>query len=431
MGTPYSDINTSIIKVVSQQKELSLYIHIPFCRQKCSYCNFYSLPVNTITEIPISIDKTCERIFLEIDKVNSNFRKCFKTVFIGGGNPGILSSELLEKLLLKIAVNGKPSEITIECNPENINNELISLFDRGLATRLSTGVQSLSENLLHNIGRNCANVTTVRKALKNKNLILRKWELNIDLIVGIQDQIFQNVKNDINELIELVNPEHFSIYDLTYEPGTPLYNQFVNNMDALQENSEEILPVIWKYMKDIGYYQYEISNFARQKNSGDYKYFCKHNLQYWEMKPYLGIGPGAASTLFNGNRALRIECKPNIMQYQSGLTSLFNNDYLVENLSYEDYLKEKLIMGLRLFSGINLVQFEKIFGIVLTEIIPKTIHSTAQKKIMVIQDNWLKFTQNGIMFMNAILVEMFIEIENYFFTHKIHNCLDLTAVFEL
>jgi len=88
-------------------------------------------------------------------------------------------------------------------------------------------------------------------------------------------------------------------------------------------------------------------------------------------------------------------------------------------------------MGLRLFSGINLVQFERIFGIVLTEIIPQTINSTLQKKIMVIQDNWLKFSQNGILIMNTVLVDMFIEIENYFSAHQVHNCLDLTAVFEL
>jgi len=431
MNTSHNEQYNSITSVLSEQKELSLYIHIPFCRQKCSYCNFYSLPVSTKSENNLSIEKTCERIFLEIDEANSEFNKRYKTVFFGGGNPGILSMDLLEKLLLKIAVNGKPSEITIECNPENINNDLISLFQRGLATRLSTGIQSLSENLLHNIGRNCAEVTTVRNALKNHNLISRTWDLNVDLIVGIPDQSIADVKSDIDEIIELVNPEHFSIYDLTYEPGTPLYNQYFSKMDELQENCEEMLPEIWKYMEKMGYHHYEISNFARKSESGVDTHFCKHNLQYWEMKPYLGIGPGAASTLFNGNRILRIECKPNILQYQSSTASLLNKDYLIESLSYDDYLKEKLIMGLRLFSGINLVQFEKIFDIVLTEIIPKTINSSMHNKFMVVQDNWLNFSQNGIMFMNTILVDMFIEIENYFSTHQVDKCLDLTAVFEL
>jgi putative oxygen-independent coproporphyrinogen III oxidase len=431
MNTSSNEKNNTANQLLVKQKELSLYIHIPFCRQKCSYCNFYSLPVSTKRENTLSIEKTCERIFLEIDKANSIFKKCYKTVFIGGGNPGILSKELLEKLLLKISENGKPSEITVECNPENINNDLIFLFQQGLATRLSTGIQSLSENLLRNIGRNCAEVATVRHALKNHNLISRTWDLNIDLIVGIPDQSIADVKNDIDEIIELVNPEHFSIYDLTYEPGTPLYNQYISQMDELQESSEEMLPEIWEYMKDLGYNQYEISNFARKTDGGYDTNFCKHNIQYWEMKPYLGIGPGAASTLFNGNNALRIECSPNVEKYQSCTTSLLNTDYLIESLSYDDYLKEKLIMGLRLFSGINLVQIEKIFDIVLTEVIPKTINSALQKKIIVIQDNWLKFSQNGIMFMNSILVDMFIEIENYFSTKQVHNSLDLTAVFEL
>ena len=431
MNNPHNEKFNSIVSVLSEQKELSLYIHIPYCRVKCSYCNFYSLPVGNQSENTQSIEKTCDRIFCEIDKANSKYKKCFKTVFIGGGNPGILSKSLLEKLLLKISENGVPSEVTVECNPENINNDLISLFQRGLATRLSTGIQSLSENLLHIIGRNCTDVATIRHALKNQKLISRNWELNVDLIVGIPNQSFIDVKNDIDKIIEFVNPEHFSIYDLTYEPETPLYNKYINHLETLQESSEEILPVIWKYMKDIGYHQYEISNFARKTDNGNNDNFCKHNLQYWEMKPYLGIGPGSASTLFHENRVLRIECKPNVLQYQSCTTSQFNNVYIVEPLDYTDYMKEKLIMGLRLFSGINLVQFERIFGIVLTEIIPQTINSTLQKKIMVIQDNWLKFSQNGILIMNTVLVDMFIEIENYFSAHQVHNCLDLTAVFEL
>ncbi|NQT59533.1 MAG: hypothetical protein HQ557_11185 [Bacteroidetes bacterium] len=255
--------------------------------------------------------------------------------------------------------------------------------------------------------------------------------MNVDLIVGIPEQSFEDVKSDINEIIELVNPEHFSIYDLTYEPETPLYNQYVNQLDELQEASEEMLPPIWKYMNDIGYHQYEISNFARKTDFGDGNNFCRHNLQYWEMKPYLGIGPGAASTLFNENTVIRIECEPNTQQYQGNFYSPFTDDYQIETLSYEDYMKEKLIMGLRLFSGINLVQFERIFGIVLTEIIPQTINNTLQQKIMIIQDNWLKFSQNGIMFMNTVLVDMFIELENNFSVNQVHNCLDLTAVFEL
>ncbi len=429
MNTTQKNNLNSVNKIFSTQKELSLYIHIPFCRQKCSYCNFYSIPINSHLKNTHSIEKTCERIFLEIDEVNAAYKKCYKTVFIGGGNPGILSMDLLENLLLKVAVNGMPQEITLECNPENIDNDLISLFQKGLVTRLSTGIQSLSEKFLHKIGRNCADVTTVRQVLKNKNLISRNWTLNVDLIVGIPGQSFEDVKRDIDEIIELVNPEHFSIYDLTYEPETPLYNQQMTQLDSLQESCEEMLPVIWNYLHDIGYHQYEISNFARKtENAVNY---CMHNLQYWEMKPYLGIGPGAASTLFKGNSVLRIECKPNLMQYQSRTSSPFCNDYQVEILNNYDYLKEKLIMGLRLFTGINLVQFERIFGIVLQELIPRTIENTLKRKIMIIQDNCLKFTQNGIMLMNSILVDMFIELDNYISAHRVSNSLDLTAVFEL
>ncbi|NQT60475.1 MAG: radical SAM protein, partial [Bacteroidetes bacterium] len=170
MVSNHIESSISVNTLLSQQKELSLYIHIPFCRQKCSYCNFYSLPVNKKTDDTNSIEKTCQRILMEIDKANSEFKKPFKTVFIGGGNPGLLSKEFLEKLLSKVAANGRPYEITVECNPENINDDLISLFQKGLATRLSMGIQSLSKKLLNNIGRNCADVTTVRNTLKNQKL---------------------------------------------------------------------------------------------------------------------------------------------------------------------------------------------------------------------------------------------------------------------
>ncbi len=429
MKTPQNDNFNSLNIVLSAQNELSLYIHIPFCREKCSYCNFYSLPITVQLKNTHSIEKTCERIFLEIDEVNANYKKCYKTVFIGGGNPGILSKDLLEKLLLKVTANGMPQEVTLECNPENIDNALISFFQRGLVTRLSTGIQSLSEKLLIKIGRNCTDTAAVRRVLRNKNLISREWILNVDLIVGIPGQTFKDVKSDIDEIIDLVHPEHLSIYDLTYEPETPLYNQFKNQLATLQENCEEMLPIIWNYLQEIGYHQYEISNFARKTENG--VNFCKHNLQYWEMKPYIGIGPGAASTVFNGNTVLRIECNPDLMKYQSRTSPPFNDDYQIEILNNQEYLREKLIMGLRLFSGINLVQFENIFGIGLQELIPHTVENLLKRKLMIIQNNFLKFTENGIMLMNSLLVEMFVEIDTYFSSHRVSNCLDLTAVFEL
>ena len=214
-----STLGKAITSLISRQREMSLYIHIPFCRQKCSYCNFYSLPINKASNN--NVEQTCRRILLEIDRANTAYQKAYKTVFIGGGNPGILSKELLEKILIKVSENGSPSEVTIECNPENITDDLISLFQKGLATRLSTGIQSLSGKLLKNIGRSCADTSIVLEALKNQKLSQRTWIMNVDLIVGIPGQSLDDIIKDIHEIFEISKPEHFSIYDLTYEPGTP------------------------------------------------------------------------------------------------------------------------------------------------------------------------------------------------------------------
>ena len=414
---------------------MSLYIHIPFCRQKCSYCNFYSLPINKASNN--NVEQTCRRILLEIDRANTAYQKAYKTVFIGGGNPGILSKELLEKILIKVSENGSPSEVTIECNPENITDDLISLFQKGLATRLSTGIQSLSGKLLKNIGRSCADTSIVLEALKNQKLSQRTWIMNVDLIVGIPGQSLDDIIKDIHEIFEISKPEHFSIYDLTYEPGTPLFKKYFDKLQDLREDNEQLLQKVWHYMKEFGYHQYEISNFARLTDNNVETFFCMHNLQYWEMKPYLGIGPGAASTLFNANKVVRIECEPNIETYRNMSIPPFSEGYTIETLTNLDYMKEKLIMGLRLFSGINLDHFRRIFGESLTDIMPATLKHSLQQGNMKIENSYLKFTPEGMMSMNTVLVDMFIELEqnlskqnDYMILHD-HSRIDLTAVFEL
>ena len=202
------------MKGLDPSRPLSLYIHVPFCTRKCDYCAFYSIPLSTAE--PGWIDRYVSVILAEIGALSKEWGKPFHTVFIGGGNPGVLGYGNLRRILEKAEENGMPEEVTAEINPENVTPELRELSD--VLTRVSVGIQSMDDEVLRRLGRNASREDNIR-ALELLSSMPFRW--NADIITAVPGESIGRTLKDIEEVASY-NPGHISFYCLTFEEGTPL-----------------------------------------------------------------------------------------------------------------------------------------------------------------------------------------------------------------
>jgi len=325
-----------------KEKKTSLYIHIPFCTSKCYYCAFYSKVSNQKI-----IDTYVTKLVKEIKEASLYFKKPFYTVYIGGGNPGILSEEQLLQICKAVCEFGKPVEFTMEINPESLKDHYNQLFD--YITRLSVGIQSLNEKRLQILGRNSSREETIKGLLLAKKLKEKHhFDLNLDFICCVDNEREATIK-DLEQIFSYVEVEHLSVYELTIEEGTVLYNRKFKSLT--EDETVEELKSIWKFLNTKGFEHYEVSAFAKNEK------YCKHNLVYWNMAQYLGLGVSAASTALNIYS--RIECPHNINSY---LESKVLGNYEVTLLNENERLEEFVIMNLRKKTGIDLIKLKKVFN---------------------------------------------------------------------
>ncbi|MCL5674602.1 MAG: radical SAM family heme chaperone HemW [Candidatus Omnitrophica bacterium] len=270
-----------------------LYIHIPFCRSKCPYCDFYSI---------ISQEEDIEKFILSLIKEMSfykNVELCreFGTIYIGGGSPGILSAKQFFRLvenLNKTFTFSSVSEFTIELNPEDVSKEKVMILKSAGVNRISLGVQSFDERDLKFLGRRHSInlIKNVISIIKSAGFIL-----NVDLIYGLFCQTENTWLKVLNDALSF-EPEHISAYQLTIKENTP-FGKMMNEKKIKESSEKKQADLFLKtsdFLEEKGYVHYEVSNFARNK-----KYFCRHNMKYWERIPYLGLGPSAHS-FFNEER---------------------------------------------------------------------------------------------------------------------------------
>lgn len=263
-----------------------IYIHIPFCKTRCIYCGFYSTTYNDIQSR--YVDAVLKELELRSDYINEPI----ETIYLGGGTPSQLHFDLIEQLISNLTSRADVArhckEITIECNPDDVNDELAALFRRLGVNRISMGVQTFSDERLRFIRRRHTAeqahkaVDTLRKAgIKN---------ISIDLMFGFPDETMDEWIGDIDTAISL-GVEHISAYSLMYEEGTPLFSMLERG--EIKEIDEELSRRMYYALIDrltaSGYFQYEISNFARE----DFR--SRHNSSYWRAVPYIGLGAGAHS----------------------------------------------------------------------------------------------------------------------------------------
>lgn len=327
---------------IDSSRSLSLYVHIPFCRRKCLYCGFYSLPGCSASEVSAFTAK----MGAEIDALAGYLQKPFDTVFFGGGNPGVLGVKDLYALAEKCCRFGRPREFSMEINPESLDASFSPVFD--YVDRLSVGVQSLSEKNLAVLGRNSSLHETLAGIETSQKLREKySFSLNYDLICAVPGTETSGI-DDISRLFSLGSFDHLSLYSLIVEEGTPLAD-LVDPMD--DDLVADELEKNWAELENRGMEHYEVSNFCFPGRE------CRHNLAYWRMDQYFGLGPGAASTVFSPYS--RVECSPDLDSYLAGPHF---SGYGVEELGRKEAFEEWAIMGLRTRFGLSRDECLSRFG---------------------------------------------------------------------
>ncbi len=393
--------------------ELPIYIHIPFCRRKCGYCDFYSLS-SVDTQLQSQV---INNILAQLELLLNELRPIrVPSVYIGGGTPNSLTPQLFKKLISGIETLIAPYrktrpltafEWTVELNPELITSKQIYFLKESGVNRLSVGVQSFSEEALTLIERNAG----LDETLRGLALVTEHWKerWNLDIITGLPQQTAVEAQKDIETAIGY-SPTHISLYALTIEKHTPLEKrvQAKSLLPQTEDNSAEILLLLWHKLKLHGFEHYEVSNFSRPNQES------RHNLYYWRMKPYAGIGPGAVSTL-RDSRGL-----PARAQVPQDIKRFAQSSYTLEELEWEEllpyqFLLEYLMMGLRTVPGIDTTEFHRIFGIDIEKSLSETIRQqTALGRLRIHEvenKSYVSVTEAGMMLLDHILIQAAREIE--------------------
>ncbi|NFG23143.1 oxygen-independent coproporphyrinogen III oxidase [Clostridium botulinum] len=373
-------------------KEISLYIHIPFCKQKCLYCDFpsYSGKEKFISEYIDALNKEIK------DKANSYK---IKSIFIGGGTPSYLDEIELEKLLkcINTLTLGENLEFTIECNPGSLSEDKLKIMKKYNVNRISMGLQSTKPSLLKEIGR----IHTFEE-FENNYLLARKVgfkNINIDLMFGLPNQSVEDWRKTLEKIIEF-NPEHISAYSLIIEEGTCFYNLY--NQDKLNLPSEErerdMYLITKKILKENGYNQYEISNFSKDKKE------CYHNIVYWQLNEYLGLGVSSSSYI--GRKRIK-----NIDDIELYIKNINSNES-VENEIYEnninDDMEEFMFMGLRMIRGIEERDFKERFKKDIDEVYGDVIYKNIKQELLIRNGGRIYLTSRGIEVSNSVMSDFII-----------------------
>ena len=366
-------------------RPLSLYIHIPFCLKKCDYCAFYSLEAKSLDEN--TIEKYVSLLLKEIAAINKVWKKPYYTVFVGGGNPGVIGYSNLKKILEAAAEYGVAEEVTIEINPENVTSEILSL--QPYLNRVSVGIQSMNPKTLKCLGRN----TTRDINLRALNVLSSSgMNFNVDLMTCIPGSTVEDTLLDIDEVVKY-NPNHISFYSLTFEEGTPLVDRCV----PIEEEKEiEHLVKGWERLKNYGYEHYEISNFSKPGKAS------KHNKVYWTLGQYIGLGPTAESSI-------GYECVVSMRNKENLFDYLADPAFDCIRLSKDETEEEFLLTSLRIKDGINKNEYRNRFGCDFTERYSSGI-SMLEENDYIDTEEVFSLKEEGMMRLDSIILRLALSI---------------------
>ncbi|NLK62186.1 MAG: radical SAM family heme chaperone HemW [Fusobacteria bacterium] len=354
-----------------------IYVHIPFCKKKCYYCDFLS----TTNYSENDLDKYVNYIIKEI---NLYEKYEYNTVYFGGGTPSILNHDMIKKILENINYS-EDSEITLEVNPNTVSYDNLVKYKEIGVNRISIGCQTFNDNLLKKIGRNHSSSDAIE--IFNNARKAGFTNISIDIIFGLPNQTIENIREDL-KIIKNLSPEHISIYSLIWKEGTKFWEMLENHqIEEIDENIEaDMYELIIEELKKINYEHYEISTFSKLG------YQSKHNLKYWRNEKYLGIGIGASGYIEN-IRYKNYEDFKNYYNFIDRKKRPINELETIDNIKNNEYY---YIMGLRLL--IEGVKISKEYK----KIAEKLIVSGFLKKDK--YENYI-LTKKGIFLANEVFVE--------------------------
>jgi len=372
-------------------KKLGIYVHIPFCKRKCNYCDFYSVKWSDEVE-----NRYVNALIKEIKNCN-DMKYIVDTIFIGGGTPTIIKPENMGRIIEEINnsfIVDENSEISIEANPNTLTDGNLSIYKKIGINRLSIGVQSLNDEILRKIGR-----------LHNSNEALEAIDraraygyenLNVDIMFNIPGQTILDIENTINKIIER-NVKHISFYSLKLEQGTPMYVMEKNHKILMPEEDveREMYYRGRNIMEENGIMQYEISNFAEKS------YECKHNLKYWMQEEYIGLGPSSHSFL----NKKRFSNPSDINLYCNGAEHNIFNKNIEEILDDAAEIFEYIMLSLRLTKGLNINEFKQKFSVDFNKTYQKRIDYLIKNNLLEYNNDYIKLTNRGMDISNLVFEE--------------------------
>lgn len=365
---------------------IGIYVHIPFCKQKCLYCDF-----NSYAGMETKVSAYCDALVKEINLFGGD--KDADTLYFGGGTPTYLPVENL--VLILNAIRNKfnvldDAEITIECNPGTIDKEgLVKLRKAGF-NRMSIGLQSADDTLLKNLGRIhsfaefCECVNSAREAgFEN---------LSFDLMYGLPEQSMDIWKETLDKAI-ILNPDHISCYGLKVEEGTPFSRMNINLPD--EDITCEMYDYLVEYLKKFDYSRYEISNFAKQGRES------RHNTRYWLCNDFIGFGAGAYSCVNNKRFSNCLSVNDYCEMIENDKTAVVNE----EILTYNDLMSEFCFLGLRLKEGISEMEFQNRFNRDIQSVFGDVLEKNLKRGTLTYKNNRFLIPDEFIYVSNSIMCD--------------------------
>ena len=377
--------------------KIGIYVHIPFCKQKCYYCDFVSFSKNED-----KIEKYIEALKKEIKEESKKIDKekyIIDTIYIGGGTPSYIDERYISEIVYEIRENydiERQTEITIEVNPGTVNEEKLKEYNKIGINRLSIGLQSTNNELLKQIGR----IHNYEDLINTYNLARKVGfeNINVDLMLGLPNQTLTDIEDSLEKVINL-KPEHISFYSLIIEENT-LIEKMINKGDLILPSEELERNMYWKaknILEENNYIHYEISNFAKEG------YESKHNLNCWNQKQYLGFGV-AAHSYFENKRY----CNTNsIEEYCRNIeeNNINKNRDICEIQTEEEMKKEYMLLGLRKIEGIDIQEFKNKFVENPIYLFRKELEKLVNEDLIEIDLNQIKLTSKGLDFANLVWEE--------------------------
>ena len=385
-------------------RNVGIYVHIPFCKKKCYYCDFISYDNKKekieeyIKYLKYEIYETGEGTKLDL---KNNLIEPIKitSIYIGGGTPSYIDSKYIIEIIKIIKKEFEvydDAEITIEINPGTVNEQKLIDYKNIGINRLSIGVQSNNNSLLNNIGR----IHSYEEFLSTYKLARKIGfnNINLDFIIGLPNQTDKDI-NDLIHEIKRLSPEHISIYSLMIEENTKMYKDYINNVIKLPNEDIE-RKIYWKIKNNLesnGYIHYEISNFAK------IGYESKHNLACWNQEEYMGFGV-AAHSYTDGARYSNI---PNIDEYIDNFKNNKDIDNIIfhEKQNNESKMKEYMFLGFRKIKGINVDDFYNKFKKDVFDIFLEELSKLIKIGLIETNNNYIKLTKKGLDLANLVFEE--------------------------